>query len=251
MKTLIDNLVKLINADANVVATADIPDSLIHLDLLASASGLTVVYSVDSEPPGTTLTAITDGPKLTAGVANATNRVGAILGKSLPLVPGSILFGGTAEPGQTVTVSLGATPYSYTTTSSDTLESIVSAMTKLLNSDPNVTATADTVNLKINLALKTAGSTQKITFTTTQSAGSTLIVFPQSTTNTGSEAATINYAQMVAGSVGLYQVNFTVPTDQAVNPAQILTLSQNLIVFGSVTATNIVSNDVTFAIGPP
>ena len=251
METVIDGLVNLINADPNVVATADVPDSLIHLDLLVPTSNLTVVYSVDSEPPGTMLTAITDGPKLTAGVANATNTVSATIGKSLSLVPGSILFGGTAEPGQTVTVTLDSTPYTYTTTSSDTLESIVNAMTKLLTSDANVTATADTVNIKIDLALKSSGSTQQITFTTTQSAGATLIVFPQSTTTTGSEAATVNYARLVAGSVGLYQVNFTVPTDQAVNPAQILTLTQNLIVFGSTTGTNIVSNDVTFPIGAP
>jgi hypothetical protein len=49
--------------------------------------------------------------------------------------------------------------------------------------------------------------------------------------------------------VGLYQVNFGVPSDAKPNPAAQLTFHQNLIVFGSVTETDIFSNPVTFPVG--
>jgi uncharacterized protein (TIGR03437 family) len=166
-------------------------------------------------------------------------------------VPGSILFGGTAEPGQTVTVTLDKTPYTYASTTADTLETIITKLTALITVDPNVTATADLTNFSIALALRTTGSTAQITFTATTSPGSALFVLPQSATASGSEAATVVFAGLVPGSVGLYQVNFTVPTDQVANAVADLTLTQNLIVFGSVTSTNIVSNDVTFPIGSP
>ena len=255
IESVINQLVNLINNDVNVMATADVPDSKILLDLRPDSSAPSVTYTVDVEPPGS-LTAVTDNPHLTPGVANVSNTVTATIGKSLPLVPGTVSFGGTLEPNQTVTITLeggssGGTPYSYTTTTTDTFTSLLTNLRDLINGDPNVTATVDTINLQISLALKNTGSSLKVTFTVTLSPGSTLIAVPQSTTNTGSESASVTFAGMVSGYVGLYQVNFTVPTDQAANCAQILNLSQNLIVFGSTTATDIVSNDVTFPITGP
>ncbi len=246
--TVINNLVEAMSADVNVLATADVANSKIHLELRDPESGLQVTYSVDVEPPGIGLAATTGNSHLRPGVAKVINTVTATIGKAVPLVPGSIFFGGTAEPGQTVTVKLQDTSYPYTTVEGDTLQTVVTKVTAILNGDPNVTATADLPNLKIDLALKNAGA--KITFEASAPFGQALIVAPQSATTTNSESAAVTFAGLVKGSVGLYQVIITLPSDLTANSATILTLTQNLIVFGSTTSTNIISNEVTFPVEP-
>jgi hypothetical protein len=68
---------------------------------------------------------------------------------------------------------------------------------------------------------------------------------------TDSVAVGVNFAGPVKGTVGLYQVNFTVPSDAPDNPATKLAFFQNLIIFGSVTQFDIFSNQVTFAVKKP
>ena len=270
IETLLNQLVNIVGADVNVIATADLANSQLHLELRDPTSGLNIPYTVDVEPAGVSLTAATDSPHLTPGVAKVVNTVTATIGKTLPLVPGTIAFFGTPDPGQTVTVSLNSTPYSYTTVPGDSLESVVTKFAAIINGDPNVSATGSattsttptgttptggtttttvTTN-QISLALKDTKSTAKISFEVVQTGGTALIVVPSSNTNTNSESASVNFAGLVGGNVGLYQVNFTLPTDLTANAATVLTLTQNLIVFGSTTSTNIVSNAVTFPVQP-
>ncbi|MBI2816424.1 MAG: hypothetical protein HYX72_05765 [Acidobacteria bacterium] len=250
LATVLNQVVEQINSDLNVVATADVANAKIHLELRDPGSGLNIPYTASVEPAGSTLTAATDDPQLTPGNAKAVNTVTATIGKPLPLVPGSIHVVGTAEPGHTATVILQGTTYLYTTEPGDTLQSITTKLADLINADPNVSATADTTRNTISLALKSSASGLKITFEASVSGGSTLFLLPQSNETTNSTTASVNFAGLVGGHVGLYQVIFTVPSDQTANPAAILTLLQNLIVFGSVTGTNIISNAVTFPVQP-
>ena len=110
-------------------------------------------------------------------------------------------------------------------------------------------ATANTTKVSIELALKDPNSEAEIAFTGVLSAGSTLILVPRSNLTTGSTATIVSFGGLVSGTVGLYQVNFSVPADAPPNDAAELILFQNLIVFGSVTETNIFSNPATFSIG--
>lgn len=250
LATVLNQLVDQINADVNVVATADAPNARIHLELRDPNSGLNIPYTAMVEPAGSTLAAATDNPHLAPGNAKVTNTVSAKIGKQLEVVPGTVTVVGTAEPDQTATVTLQGTVYPYTTVPGDTLQTVTQKLAALIDADPNVSAKADTTRNTISLALKNSTSGLTITFDATVTGGSTLFLLPQSTQTTNSTSASVNFAGLVGGSVGLYQVIFTVPSDQTANPAVILTLSQNLIVFGSVTSTNITSNEVTFPVQP-
>ncbi|OFV97820.1 MAG: hypothetical protein A3H28_10815 [Acidobacteria bacterium RIFCSPLOWO2_02_FULL_61_28] len=180
-------------------------------------------------------------------------------------VPRNVVIGGTPEPGQTVTITLAdVASSSYTMQPGDTLETIVNNLAELVNGDPNVTAIADPANSRILLQLRDPGQTSPITISLSVSEGATLTIgfepphlAPGSakatntvTANVGATNAAVSFAGLVRGTVGLYQVDFSVPSDAKPDPAAILTLYQNLIVFGSVTGTNIFSNPVTFPIGP-
>ena len=252
-ETVIQELASLINDDPNVSATLDNSDPdnpKLSLQLRNPDSGLTIPFAVSvfAVPSFRVTTAY---EHLAPGVANVTNTVSAAIGKAIPLVPGDIFFGGTAAPGQTVTISLLETPYSYTTTDGDTLQTVVSRLADLINGDPNVTATADLTNLTVRLQLRNTGQDQRITFSSSLSPGATLLVLTQSSQSTDATSVPVTFAGLVKGSVGLYQVNFTLPDTIQPNPSETLTLSQNLVVLGSATSVDIFSNSVEFPIGEP
>ena len=221
------------------------PDSL-------AVSVTMFVSSVVTDVPGG-FQAITSGNHFTTGQGNAKNTVTGFIGQTLFAVPGNVFFFGSADPGQTITVSLAGTTYSYTTVDGDTIDSVLTSMTAILNNDPNVTATVDTTTSSIALALKDTTSTVKIGIdaSVTPAKTATLLVFPRSATTTDSEAITITFAGPVKGSVGLDQINFTVPTDAPDNSDTLVTFLQNLIVFGSVTNFNVYSAPITFPVMTP
>ena len=70
----------------------------------------------------------------------------------------------------------------------------------------------------------------------------------QSLNITFGSPALVTFAGLVKGAVGLYQVNFLVPDSITPDPNTRLTLTQNLIIFGSVTQFDIISNAVQFSI---
>lgn len=249
LQTLVTNLADQINGDPNVAATADPGRSRILLALRNPDQGLGIAIRL-SVSEGSTLTLDFEAPFLAPGVANATNSVSATIGRALPLVPGSVFIRGTPQAGQTVTITLQEqTDYTYTVVDGDTLQTIVARLAELVNADPNVSAAANLTDLSVDLQLRTPNPDAKITFSTSLSSLTTLIALTRSTETSGSQAALVNFAGLVPGGVGLYQVNFVVPSDAKPNPAAQLTFHQNLIVFGSVTETNIFSNPVTFPIG--
>jgi uncharacterized protein (TIGR03437 family) len=247
LEAVITGLAELVSSDPNVLATPDPGRSRLLLehknpnDPPAIAIALSVSegspFSIDFEQP-----------YLQPGVANATNPVQATIGRALPLVPGDVLVRGTPQPGQTVTITLAETVYSYTTVNGDTLQDIANRLAELVNNDPNVAAIANATEVSVQLALRDPNSDAKITFTTSTSSGATLILVPRSVQTSGSTASIVSFSGLVPGTVGLYQVNFTVPPDAESNPAAELVLHQNLIVFGSVTETDIFSNPATFPI---
>ncbi|OFW10056.1 MAG: hypothetical protein A3G20_03565 [Acidobacteria bacterium RIFCSPLOWO2_12_FULL_59_11] len=134
--SVVNQLTNLINSDPSVAATADPANGVIHLELREGNADAIIPYTVS----------ISSVAKLTASVEGKTN------------VPTTMHLAGTATPGQTVNINLGGTLYSYTTTAQDTLESVVTALTNLVNGDPNVSATADLANLKISLQLRNPDS---------------------------------------------------------------------------------------------
>ena len=248
LDSVINGLVELMANDPNVVPTAEPVRSRIILEHRepSEAPAITIGLSTSAD---SSLTIDFETPFLQPGVANAKNPVHANIGRSLPIVPGSIFVRGTPQAGQTVTITLAETDYSYTTVEEDTLLTIIARLAEQIDRDPNVTASANTTEVSIELRLRDEESEAEITFTATLSAGSTLILVPQSTQTSGSTLTAVTFSGLVEGNVGLYQVNFAVPADAVPNPAAELILFQNLIVFGSVTQTNIFSNPVTFPIG--
>ena len=248
LDTVLNGLVELMANDPNVFATPDPSRSRILIEFLEPASELAIAIAL-SVSEDSSLAIDFESPFLSPGVANATNPVRAAIGRSLPVVPGDVLVRGTPQVGQTVTITLAETVYSYTTVSGDTLLTIVDRLAEQINRDPNVAATANTTNVSIELALKDPNSEAEIAFTGVLSAGSTLILVPRSNLTTGSTATVVSFSGLVSGTVGLYQVNFSVPADAPPNDAAEVIFFQNLIVFGSVTETNIFSNPATFSIG--
>ncbi len=247
LDSVLNGLAELMAGDPNVLATADPGRSRILMEHRNPNSDLVIAITlaVSEESP---LAIEFEPPFLKPGVANATNPVQATIGRALPLVPGDVLVRGTPQPGQTVTITLLETVYSYTTVEGDTLQTIASRLAEQINLDPNVTALANLTDVSVELELRVPTSEAKITFTASVSADATLILLPRSTQTSGSSATIVSFAGLVPGTVGLYQVKFTVPSDAESNPAAELILHQNLIVFGSVTETNIFSNPATFPI---
>lgn len=133
--SVITKLADIINGDPNVSAKANLGNLSIALGLKDPAAKLSITYSIAISLPGVTITALRSG--------------------TLTQVPGGVVIGGTVGPGQVVSIFLAGTRYSYTTTASDTLETVVSGLANVINNDPNVSATADLPNLTVQLALKT------------------------------------------------------------------------------------------------
>ena len=87
-----------------------------------------------------------------------------------------------------------------------------------------------------------------MSFTAFVSEGATLTVLLQSLNITTGTAALVTFAGLVKGLVGLYQVNFLVPDSTTPDPEMKISLNQNLIIFGSVTQFDIISNTVSFPV---
>ena len=248
LETVVSKLAELVNNDPNVSATADLDNLAVNLQLSNPDEGLNISFSATATGPGgITMTAFTPRDHLAPGVANVINTVSVTLGDVTAAVPGDVLVGGTPGPDQTVTVTLSGTVYSYTTVEGDTLETIVTSLAERINADPNVSATADTANLRIVLAAKNdvgAG----VSFSASVSEGSTLAVLLQSVDINSGTVVLVTFAGLVKGLVGLYQVNFLVPESITPDPNIRLKLTQNLIIFGSVTQFDIISNSVSFPV---
>jgi phage tail sheath gpL-like len=244
-----------LNANVNVDAVANGP--AISLTLQNETASVSLDAEVDL-PLSATATApqvlqvLPSVQHFLPGQGSASNTVSAFLGESLPAVPGDVLFFNDPVPGETVTVTLSDTVYSYTVVQGDTLTDLLTKLAAEISGDPNVTATADTGASRIVLTLTNPTSEASIGFTVSISPRfGDLLAFARSATTTDSRPAPVLFAGPVKGTAGLYQVNFSVPSDAPVDPASKLTFSQNLIVFGSVTNFDIFSNQVTFPVVAP
>ena len=243
--SVINAVTALINADPNVTATASVSDLRITLALRNANSGLFIPFSASvTAPPA--FRAFAAYHRLQPGVASAVTSTRALVGSPAPLVPGDIFFGGTAEPDQIVTISLEDRKYSYTIAAGDTMQTVISRLTEQINNDADVTALADLANLKITLTLRNAAQNLKIKITSATVPAGNLIVLVQGTTDTIDVG--VSFAGPTVGFAGLYQVNFTLPTDIAVNPKAALILRQTLVIFGSSTLFDIISNPAEFPI---
>lgn len=251
LETVVSKLAELINNDPNVSATANLANLTVDLQFRNPDDSLNILFQAFATGPGEiTITAFTPRDHLAPGVANVNNTVSITLGDDTGTVPGGVVIGGTPGPGQTVTVTLSGTVYSYTTVEGDTLETIVTRLAERINADPNVSATADATNRRIVLAAKNdAGAT--VSFTAFVSEGATLTALLQSQSITSGTSALVAFAGLVKGMVGLYQVTFLVPESLEANPRTKLTLTQNLIIFGSVSQFNIISNTAVFPVAAP
>ena len=128
------------------------------------------------------------------------------------------------------------------------METIVSRLAELINNDTNVSATADTANLAINLQLRSSAGGLSIPFRVSLPPDATLLTLTQSAETTGTTGGLVTFAGLVKGFVGLYQVNFTLP-DLPPNPNTKLALRQALITLGLPAGVDIYSNTVEFAVG--
>jgi phage tail sheath gpL-like len=248
LDSVITKLAALIEqGDPNVSATADLTNRALSLTLRGGAA---VVISLKVTVSGDDRLAATSSRQFLQHVpVSVTNDViDAVLGEALPLVPGDVFIAGSPEPGQTLTLTLGDASYSYTIAEGDTLANIVTNLAAVMTDDPNVVATVDTTQLSIALALRVSTSDLKVTVKADLTGPGALLVLVRSAQTTGSAFAGVTFAGPVEGLVGLYQVNFTVPSEATTDPATKLTVIQNQIVFGSVTQYDILSNIVTFPV---
>jgi phage tail sheath gpL-like len=248
-------LAALIDVNTNVVAVAE--GSAVKMTLQNETASVSLSTEVDlplstvvSRPQG--LEALSSNQHFQPGQGRASNTVSAFIGETLPAVPGDILFFNEPVAGETITVTLAETVYSYTTVEGDSLADLVTKLAAEIDGDPNVSAAADTVGFRILLTLRDPASEAKIGFTVSIDPRlSDLLAFTRSLTTTDSQALSVQFAGPVKGTAGLYQVNFTLPSTAPAEPATKLTLSQNLIIFGSVTNFDIFSNQVTFPVVAP
>jgi uncharacterized protein (TIGR03437 family) len=261
LESFVTALADRINGDANVNATADAANGRIQIELedptrnlqltLSARAGAVHYAAAVSNFPG--FFASPAYERFNPKTGNVSNTVSLALGEPAFLVPGSVLIGGTPEAGLTITVKLAETVYSYTTVTGDTLQSIVSGLAAVIDSDPNVSAIANLSTLGVDLVLRNPEQdpAPTIGFSASASVGSTVTVFVSGRVPTNTVNVAVVSAQMLRGSIGLYSVTFTLPLDLPPNSETVLAISQNLIVFGSVTQFNINSNPVTFAVIAP
>jgi uncharacterized protein (TIGR03437 family) len=115
---------------------------------------------------------------------------------------GTIAIGGTIQAGDSATVTINGINYTYTVQATDTVASIVTSITALINNanngagDPNLVAVADTVNNVVDLNAKTPGDLGN------NVAYSVLVTAAASTTNvalTAGLAATAAGANLAGG----------------------------------------------------
>ena len=116
---------------------------------------------------------------------------------------GSVVVGGTISAGNDATITIGnptasganTIAYKYTVVSSDTLESVAVALTKLINAgkeDPNVLAIEDAGLATIHLIARQPGlAGNNITLTTTLSTNATLSLTASSSNLSGGASAAI------------------------------------------------------------
>lgn len=127
-------------------------------------------------------------------VSDGYNRRVVIYSQAVPNVPlngirnsasleiyalGNVTFAGTITAKDTLTITINGTAYSYTVLSTDTLETIITALVKVINKapDPNVIATANLSNLELDLTARMPGANGgNITLTTTVSANATEVL---------------------------------------------------------------------------
>ncbi len=119
------------------------------------------------------VTVFTPGQNLipNTGITNAASREVFALG--------TVTFGGTINAGDTVTIQVNSTSYTYTVVKADTLATIVTKMTAQINTsnsgagDPNVFALAQTAIDEIILVAKAPGvNGNNVTYTATASSTS-------------------------------------------------------------------------------
>jgi uncharacterized protein (TIGR03437 family) len=226
--------IELTRANENTAVTLSVDISTTLSTVVTDPAGLQVISSLQHFQPGQ---------------GEAVNDVTAFIGETLPAVPGDILFFNAPVPGEVITVTLAETIYSYTTVEGDTVLSVITKLAAEIDSDPNVTATADTESSRIILTMRDTNSEARIGFTVSIAPETgDLFAIARSATTTESLPATIAFAGPVKGTAGLYQVNFTVPTNAPADPNTRVLFRQNLIIFGSVTGFNIFSNPVTFPV---
>ncbi len=89
---------------------------------------------------------------------------------------GSVVFGGTIAAGDTVTITINGTAYTYTVLKADTLTTVIAAMTNQIDNsnsgagDPNVEAINDSTNSEIVLVAKASGANgNNVTYSSTVS----------------------------------------------------------------------------------
>ncbi len=89
---------------------------------------------------------------------------------------GDVAFGGTINAGDTATITINGTAYTYTVVKADTLTTVIAAMTDKINSsnngagDPNVEAINDSTNSDIVLVAKVSGANgNNVTYSATVS----------------------------------------------------------------------------------
>jgi uncharacterized protein (TIGR03437 family) len=111
---------------------------------------------------------------------------------------GSITFGGTLNPGDSVTLTIDGTNYVYTEVSGDTFDTIMTNLANLINQanngkgDPNVIAQAELGTQVLLLTARTGGANgNNITIATTVSDNAQITATTSGTTLTGGGAQSI------------------------------------------------------------
>jgi len=92
---------------------------------------------------------------------------------------GNVTFAGTITAKDTITITINGTAYTYTVVTTDTLQTIIQGIVKVINKapDPNVIATANLSNLEVDLTARMPGTAGgNITLTTTVSANATEVL---------------------------------------------------------------------------
>ncbi len=247
LEDVVSALAAALDFDPNVAAVADPGNRTVELTLVDEEVPVSFSVSVSRAD---SFSLATSRQRLVPGTADVTNRVSGFIGEPLALVPGDVFFSGTVRVGETIIIRLLDTVYAYTITSGDTIETLITRLAEQVDADPNVSATADTTILRVQLALRDPGAVPapQITFASDVPFGSPTFVRVQSNQTSGAGGALVSFAGLVKGGVGLYQINFQLPEATEPNPETKLTFSQNLIIFGSVSVFDIFSNTVTFPV---
>ncbi len=149
-----------------------------------------------------------------AGVVNDASRA--------VYASGSVTIGGTITVGNTATITIGGTAYTYTVKTNDTLESVATALTKLIDAptasssigDPNVSAFEEIGFATVRLVARQPGTNgNSITVATSNSANAT-ITFTNSGMAGGGSAA-----QLAPGTIVLIRGTNLADSSASADPA--------------------------------